>query len=371
MFEVTQETPNSSNILTEDALNFLSKFTSAFEDRRKQLLDERENTQKSIDSGDFLGFPTDTSVREKEWQVVPPPSDVAQRHVEITGPVDRKMIINALNSGADVFMADFEDSTSPTWENIINGHNNLIDANNRNIELVDEAKGKTYTLNPESQTSLFVRPRGLHLLEKNVLVDGSPISASIFDFAMYVYHNYQSRLDAGLGVYFYIPKLENANESQLWDDMFTLAEDELGIPRSSIRATVLLETISASYEIEEMLYSLREHSLGMNAGRWDYIFSAIKRHRNVDGIIFPDRSQITMTVPFMKAYTELLVESCHKRGAHAIGGMSAFIPNRKDPEVTEKAFENVKNDKLREATMGFDGSWVCLLYTSPSPRDDL
>ena len=197
MFEVTQETPNSSNILTEDALNFLSKFTSAFEDRRKQLLDERENTQKSIDSGDFLGFPTDTSVREKEWQVVPPPSDVAQRHVEITGPVDRKMIINALNSGADVFMADFEDSTSPTWENIINGHNNLIDANNRNNELVDEAKGKTYTLNPESQTSLFVRPRGLHLLEKNVLVDGSPISASIFDFAMYVYHNYQSRLDAG------------------------------------------------------------------------------------------------------------------------------------------------------------------------------
>ena len=358
MFEITQETSNSSKILTEDALSFLNKFTTAFEDRRKQLLDEREDTQKSIDSGNFMSFPSDTSVRDKDWQVVPPPSDVAQRHVEITGPVDRKMIINAMNSGADVFMADFEDSTSPTWENIINGHNNLIDANNRNIELIDEAKGKTYALNPESQTSLFVRPRGLHLLEKNVLMDGSPISASIFDFAMYVYHNHKSRLDAGLGIYFYIPKLENANESQLWDDMFTLAEDELGIPRSSIRATVLLETISASYEIEEMLYSLREHSLGMNAGRWDYIFSAIKRHRNVDGIIFPDRSQITMTVPFMKAYTELLVESCHKRGAHAIGGMSAFIPNRKDPEVTEKAFENVKNDKLREATMGFDGSWV-------------
>ena len=358
MFEITQETSNSSKILTEDALSFLNKFTTVFEDRRKQLLDERENTQKSIDSGNFMSFPSDTSVRDKDWQVVPPPSDVAQRHVEITGPVDRKMIINAMNSGADVFMADFEDSTSPTWENIINGHNNLIDANNRNIELIDEAKGKTYALNPESQTSLFVRPRGLHLLEKNVLMDGSPISASIFDFAMYVYHNHKSRLDAGLGIYFYIPKLENANESQLWDDMFTLAEDELGIPRSSIRATVLLETISASYEIEEMLYSLREHSLGMNAGRWDYIFSAIKRHRNVDGIIFPDRSQITMTVPFMKAYTELLVESCHKRGAHAIGGMSAFIPNRKDPEVTEKAFENVKNDKLREANMGFDGSWV-------------
>ncbi|MEL1224390.1 MAG: malate synthase A [Candidatus Neomarinimicrobiota bacterium] len=322
------------------------------------MLEDRENTQKSIDSGIFMSFPSDTSIRDKGWQVVPPPSDVAQRHVEITGPVDRKMIINAMNSGADVFMADFEDSTSPTWENIINGHNNLIDANNRNIELVDEAKGKTYALNPESQTSLFVRPRGLHLLEKNLLMDGSPVSASIFDFAMYVYHNHKSRLDAGLGIYFYIPKLENANESQLWDDMFTLAEDELKIPRSSIRATVLLETISASYEIEEMLYTLREHSLGMNAGRWDYIFSAIKRHRNVDGIIFPDRSQITMTVPFMKAYTELLVESCHKRGAHAIGGMSAFIPNRKDPEITKKAFENVKNDKLREANMGFDGSWV-------------
>ena len=358
MFEIKHETSHTSEILTEDALVFLSKFTSKFENRRQQLLAEREETQKSIDSGNFMSFPEDTSIRDGDWKVVPPPSDVAQRHVEITGPVDRKMIINALNSGADVFMADFEDSTSPTWENIINGHINLIDANNRSIELIDEAKGKTYSLSPDSETSLFVRPRGLHLLEKNVLIDGVPISASIFDFAMYVYHNHKQRLENGLGIYFYVPKLENANESQLWDDMFTLAEDELGIPRSSIRATVLLETISASYEIEEMLYSLKEHSLGMNAGRWDYIFSAIKRHRNVEGIIFPDRSQITMTVPFMKAYTELLVESCHKRGAHAIGGMSAFIPNRKDPEVTEKAFENVKNDKLREATMGFDGSWV-------------
>jgi malate synthase len=358
MFDIKHETSHTSKILTDDALLFLSKFTSKFENRRQQLLTEREETQKSIDSGNFMSFPEDTSIRDGDWQVVPPPSDVAQRHVEITGPVDRKMIINALNSGADVFMADFEDSTSPTWENIINGHINLIDANNRSIELIDDAKGKTYSLSPDSETSLFVRPRGLHLLEKNVMIDGIPISASIFDFAMYVYHNHKQRLENGLGIYFYVPKLENANESKLWDDMFTLAEDELGIPRSSIRATVLLETISASYEIEEMLYSLKEHSLGMNAGRWDYIFSAIKRHRNVEGIIFPDRSQITMTVPFMKAYTELLVESCHKRGAHAIGGMSAFIPNRKDPEVTEKAFENVKNDKLREATMGFDGSWV-------------
>ena len=358
MFEIKHETSHTSEILTDDALIFLSKFTSKFENRRQQLLAEREETQKSIDAGNYMSFPEDTSIRDGDWKVVPPPSDVAQRHVEITGPVDRKMIINALNSGADVFMADFEDSTSPTWENIINGHINLIDANNRSVELIDETKGKTYSLSPDSETSLFVRPRGLHLLEKNVMMDGSPISASIFDFAMYVYHNHKQRLENGLGIYFYVPKLENANESQLWDDMFTLAEDELGIPRSSIRATVLLETISASYEIEEMLYSLKDHSLGMNAGRWDYIFSAIKRHRNLEGIIFPDRSQITMTVPFMKAYTELLVESCHKRGAHAIGGMSAFIPNRKDPEVTEKAFENVKNDKLREATMGFDGSWV-------------
>ena len=358
MFEIKHETSHTSEILTDDALIFLSKFTSKFENRRQQLLAEREETQKSIDAGNFMSFPEDTSIRDGDWKVVPPPSDVAQRHVEITGPVDRKMIINALNSRADVFMADFEDSTSPTWENIINGHINLIDANNRSIELIDETKGKTYSLSPDSETSLFVRPRGLHLLEKNVMMDGSPISASIFDFAMYVYHNHKQRLENGLGIYFYVPKLENANESQLWDDMFTLAEDELGIPRSCIRATVLLETISASYEIEEMLYSLKDHSLGMNAGRWDYIFSAIKRHRNLEGIIFPDRSQITMTVPFMKAYTELLVESCHKRGAHAIGGMSAFIPNRKDPEVTEKAFENVKNDKLREATMGFDGSWV-------------
>ena len=357
MFEVN-DSVNSENILNDDSLRFFEKFITSFEERRKELLEKRSKTQEFISNGGRFSFPEDTSIRDSEWTVVPPPQDVANRNVEITGPVDRKMIINALNSGADVFMADFEDSTSPTWENIVNGHVNLIDANNRTIELIDESKGKTYTLNQDSQTSLFVRPRGLHLSEKNILMDGSPISASIFDFAMYVYHNYQSRLDAGLGIYFYIPKLENANESQLWDDMFTLAEDELGIPRSSIRATVLLETISASYEIEEMLYSLREHSLGMNAGRWDYIFSAIKRHRNVDGIIFPDRSQITMTVPFMKAYTELLVESCHKRGAHAIGGMSAFIPNRKDPEVTEKAFENVKNDKLREATMGFDGSWV-------------
>ena len=215
MFEITQETPQSSKILSEDALEFLSKFTSTFEKRRKQLLEDRENTQKSIDSGNFMSFPDDTSIRDKDWQVVPPPPDIAKRHVEITGPVDRKMIINAMNSGADVFMADFEDSTSPTWGNIIDGHNNLIDANNRDIELIDEAKGKTYALNPESQTSLFVRPRGLHLFEKNVLMDGIPISASIFDFAMYVYHNHQSRLNAGLGIYFYIPKLENANESQL------------------------------------------------------------------------------------------------------------------------------------------------------------
>ena len=268
------------------------------------------------------------------------------------------MIINALNSGADVFMADFEDSTSPTWQNILNGHINLIDANKRDISFENKEKGKSYSLNQESTTSLFVRPRGLHLLEKNVVYNNEPVSASIFDFCMYIFHNAQLRLDNDLGSYFYIPKLETAEESQLWDDMFTLAEKELNLPTSTIRATVLLETISASFEMDEILYSLKNHSLGMNAGRWDYIFSAIKRHRDVEGVIFPDRSQITMTVPFMKAYTQLLVQSLHKRGAHAIGGMSAFIPDRRNPEITEDAFTKVKNDKVREAEMGFDGSWV-------------
>lgn len=350
--------PEYQNILTNEALDFLEKICNKFEDTRQQILENRKRIQDSISSGNRLSFPENKEIREKEWTVTPPPDDVANRNVEITGPVDRKMIINALNSGADVFMADFEDSTSPTWKNIMDGQVNLLDANLRDLEFVDPKNKKTYSLNAESKTSLFVRPRGLHLNEKNFLIEGNPISGAFLDFALYAFHNSKLRLDNGIGTYFYIPKLENSLESKLWDDIFTFSEDELDLPRGTIRATVLLETISASFEIEEILFSLKEHSLGMNAGRWDYIFSAIKKHREIPGINFPDRSQITMTVPFMKAYTELLVQSCHKRGAHAIGGMSAFIPNRRDPEVTEQAFDQVKRDKEREVNMGFDGSWV-------------
>ena len=350
--------PEYQNILTNEALDFLEKICNKFEDTRQQILENRKRIQDSISSGNRLSFPENKEIREKEWTVTPPPDDVANRNVEITGPVDRKMIINALNSGADVFMADFEDSTSPTWKNIMDGQVNLLDANLRDLEFVDPKNKKTYSLNAESKTSLFVRPRGLHLNEKNFLIEGNPISGAFLDFALYAFHNSKLRLDNGIGTYFYIPKLENSLESKLWDNIFTFSEDELNLPRGTIRATVLLETISASFEIEEILFSLKEHSLGMNAGRWDYIFSAIKKHREIPGINFPDRSQITMTVPFMKAYTELLVQSCHKRGAHAIGGMSAFIPNRRDPEVTEQAFDQVKRDKEREVNMGFDGSWV-------------
>ena len=350
--------PEYQNILTNEALDFLEKICNKFEESRQQILENRKRIQDSISSGNRLSFPENKEIREKEWTVTPPPDDVANRNVEITGPVDRKMIINALNSGADVFMADFEDSTSPTWKNIMDGQVNLLDANLRDLEFVDPKNKKTYSLNAESKTSLFVRPRGLHLNEKNFLIEGNPISGAFLDFALYTFHNSKLRLDNGIGTYFYIPKLENSLESKLWDDIFTFSEDELDLPRGTIRATVLLETISASFEIEEILFSLKEHSLGMNAGRWDYIFSAIKKHREIPGINFPDRSQITMTVPFMKAYTELLVQSCHKRGAHAIGGMSAFIPNRRDPEVTEQAFDQVKRDKEREVNMGFDGSWV-------------
>ena len=357
MFKVNNSI-STEKILNDPSLKFLEKFIDLFEDRRKELLKKRTEVQSHISSGGKFSFPEDKTIREGNWKVVPPPQDVAKRNVEITGPVDRKMIINALNSGADVFMADFEDSTSPTWENIINGHTNLIDANKRNITFENKIKGKSYTLNQESTTSLFVRPRGLHLLEKNITYNSQHISASIFDFCMYIFHNAQIRLNDNLGSYFYIPKLESAEESQLWDDMFTFAETELNLPTSTIRATVLLETISASFEMDEIIYSLKNHSLGMNAGRWDYIFSAIKKHRDVEGVIFPDRSQITMTVPFMKAYTQLLVQSLHKRGAHAIGGMSAFIPDRHNPQITEDAFIKVKNDKIREAKMGFDGSWV-------------
>ena len=359
MIDINSEKKSQyQNILSDEAISFLEKVCSTFENTRQEILKNRVKMQNDISSGKRLSFPKDKKIREDNWKVTAPPADVANRNVEITGPVDRKMIINALNSGADVFMADFEDSTSPTWKNIMDGQVNLLDANLRDLEFVDPKNEKTYSLNPESNTSLFVRPRGLHLDDKNVLLNGAPISRAFIDFALYTFHNAKMRLENGIGTNNYIPKHENSSESQLWDDIFSFSEDELSLPRGTLRATVLLETISASFEIEEILYSLKEHSLGMNAGRWDYIFSAIKKHRDLPEINFPDRSQITMTVPFMKAYTELLVQSCHKRGAHAIGGMSAFIPNRRDPEITEKAIDQVKKDKEREVTMGFDGSWV-------------
>jgi malate synthase len=318
MFEINNN-KYSEKVVTKEFLSFFETFHTSFEEKRQELLISRIKTQKFLDNGGKFSFPDDKFIRDSEWLVAPPPKDVANRNVEITGPVDRKMIINALNSGADVFMADFEDSTTPTWNNIINGHINLIDANKKELSYQNVEKGKTYELDVNSKTSLFVRPRGLHLDEKNIIYDGSAVSASLFDFCLYIFHNANIRLKNGLGTYFYIPKLETAKESQLWEEVFILAEDKLNLPKSTIRATVLLETISASFEMEEIIYSLKDHSLGMNAGRWDYIFSAIKRFRNDKKIIFPDRNQITMTVPFMRSYTELLVQTLHKRGAHAIG----------------------------------------------------
>ncbi|HNB54340.1 MAG TPA: malate synthase A, partial [Anaerolineales bacterium] len=301
-------------------------------------------------------LPETKSIREEGWQVAPIPADLQQRWVEITGPVDRKMMINALNSGADVFMADFEDALSPTWNNLLEGHQNLMDAIRRTIELTTP-DGKSYRLNDQTAT-LMVRPRGWHLSEKHVHVDGEPISASLFDFGLYLYHNAHELMERGTGPYFYLAKLENHHEARLWNDAFNLAQDLLEIPRGTIRATVLIETILAAFEMEEILYELREHITGLNAGRWDYLFSVIKKFRNVPGFVLPDRGQVTMTVPFMRAYTERLVQVCHKHGAHAIGGMAAFIPSRKDEEVNRTAIEKVRQDKLRESGDGFDGTWV-------------
>lgn len=294
-------------------------------------------------------------MRGGSWQVAETPPDLQDRRVEITGPVDRKMIINALNSGAKVFMADFEDALSPTWDNVIQGQKNLYDAVRRQIDFVSP-EGKEYKLKDKVAT-LLVRPRGWHLVEKHVLVDGEPISASLFDFGLYFFHNAHELVRRGSGPYFYLPKLESHLEARLWNNVFNFAQDYVGLPRGTIRATVLIETILAAFEMEEILYELKEHAAGLNAGRWDYIFSCIKKFATT-APIFPDRAQVTMTVPFMKAYTELLVKSCHLHGAHAIGGMAAFIPSRKDPEVNERAFQQVRADKEREASQGFDGTWV-------------
>jgi len=320
------------------------------------------------DAGELPDFlPETQAIRTGDWKVADTPADLQKRHVEITGPTERKMMINALNSGADVFMADCEDALSPTWFNAVQGQINLRDAVRGEIRLVDEAKGKTYELG-EDLATLLVRPRGWHLVEKHVLVDGEPMSASLFDAGLYLFHNAKERLARGTAPYFYLPKLESHLEARLWNDVFVFAQDALGVPQGSVRTTVLIETILAAFEMEEILYELRDHAAGLNAGRWDYIFSVIKKFSS-SGKTLPDRGQITMTVPFMRAYTELLVRTCHTRGAHAIGGMSAFIPNRRDPEVTENALAKVRADKEREAGDGFDGSWVAHPDLVPVVKD--
>ena len=348
--------PSSSEILTPGALKFVADLHSTFNPTREQLLERRGARQADFDAGavpDFLADTTD--VRQGDWQVASTPADLQCRWVEITGPVDRKMMINAFNSGAQVFMADFEDALSPTWKNIIEGQNNLIDAVRRRLALDTEAK--SYRLNDEIAT-LLVRPRGWHLTEKHVEIDGRPISASLFDFGLFMFHNAKECLARGSGPYFYLPKLENHLEARLWNDVFTHAQAALGIPQGSIRATVLIETVLAAFEMEEILYELRDHAAGLNAGRWDYIFSLIKKFRKRRDLALPDRAQVTMAVPFMRAYTKLLVQTCHRRGAHAIGGMAAFIPNRRDAEVTRVALAKVTEDKERESGDGFDGTWI-------------
>jgi malate synthase len=346
-----------AQVLTPQALGFIAELERRFGPTRSALLQARAQRQEALDAGGALGFlPETAGVRQSEWQVAPVPTDLQNRRVEITGPVDRKMMINALNSGAPAFMVDFEDSNTPTWENLIEGHINLTDAIEQTIEFHQE-DGRVYKLG-DKVAVMLLRPRGWHLPEKHVLVDGQPMSGSLFDFGVYFFRNAKRLLERGSGPYFYLPKLESHREARLWNDVFVYAQEQLGIPRRTIKATVLIETISAAFEMEEILYELRDHSAGLNAGRWDYIFSCIKKFRTHPDKVLPDRVQVTMTVPFMRAYTELLVKTCHKRGAFAMGGMAAFIPSRRNPEINEIALSRVREDKLRESRDGFDGTWV-------------
>lgn len=339
-------------ILTPDAKAFITRLHRTFDKRRKALLSDRKKRQREFDIGKLPDFLKAT----ESWQIAPVPNDLEDRRVEITGPVDAKMMINALNSGANVYMADFEDSLSPRWDKVITGQKNLIDAVRKKLEFASP-DGKRYELN-EKIATLLVRPRGWHLDEKHFCVDGKPVSASLFDFGLYFFHNAAERLKQGTAPYFYLPKLESHLEARLWNDVFSFSEETFKVPRGTIKATVLIETIVAAFEMDEILYELKEHIVGLNAGRWDYLFSIIKKFRNQKDFIFPDRARLTMTLPFMRAYTNLLVQTCHQRGAHAIGGMSAFVPNRKDPAVNERAFAEVRSDKEREAQDGFDGTWV-------------
>jgi malate synthase len=350
--------PGYEDVLNEEALRFLVALQRSFNHRRKVLLLEREQYQQRIDQGWKPGFlPETKSIREGKWTIDPVPDDLQDRRVEITGPVDRKMIINALNSGATVFMADFEDSNAPNWRNVIEGQINLSDAIHGSISFNNLDNGKVYTLDARIAT-LMIRPRGWHLEEKHILIDGEPASASLVDFGLFFFRNARRLINKGSGPYFYLPKLEHHKEARLWNDVFVFAQDYCGIPQGTIKATVLVETILASFQLHEILYELRHHSAGMNCGRWDYIFSFIKKFRNSPGYVFPDRAQVTMTVPCMRTYTQLVIKTCHERGAHAIGGMAAQIPVKNNPVANNAAIEKVRADKLREVKDGHDGTWV-------------
>ncbi|MFJ2574312.1 malate synthase A [Streptomyces halstedii] len=354
--------PRQDEVLTDAALAFVAELHRRFTPRRDELLARRTERRAEIARTSTLDFlPETQAIRvDDTWKVAPAPAALEDRRVEITGPTDRKMTINALNSGARVWLADFEDASAPTWENVVTGQLNLIDAYTRNIDFTDPRSGKAYALKPaEELATVVTRPRGWHLDERHLQLDGTPVPGALVDFGLYFFHNAQRLIDLGKGPYFYLPKTESHLEARLWNDVFVFAQDYVGIPQGTVRATVLIETITAAYEMEEILYELRDHASGLNAGRWDYLFSIVKNFRDGGSkFVLPDRNLVTMTAPFMRAYTELLVRTCHKRGAHAIGGMAAFIPSRRDPEVNKAAFEKVKADKDREANDGFDGSWV-------------
>jgi len=345
-------------ILSDEALAFVALLHRNFEEQRRRLLKLREERQKSFDAGVLPDFLDETRhVRQGEWTVAPIPADLQDRRVEITGPVDRKMIINALNCGAKVFMADFEDASSPTWSNMIDGQINLKDRWANAIDFTDPNNGKTYALSDDPAV-LLVRPRGWHLMEDHLIVDGDPVAGGLFDFGLYFFHNAKNQIAAGSGPYFYLPKMESHLEARLWNDVFALAQEQLGIPNGTVKVTVLIETLPAAFEMDEILYELKDHMAGLNCGRWDYIFSFIKTFRNNADFILPDRGQVVMGDAFLRAYSQLLIKTCHRRGAFAMGGMAAAIPNRRDPEANEKALANVRADKEREANSGHDGTWV-------------
>src|SRR5438874_3041927 len=344
-------------ILTPDALSFIAKLHRAFESRRRECLQRRQDRQQAFDCGESLDFLTETKhIREADWSCAPIPRDLQDRRVEITGPTDRKMVINALNSGAKVFMADFEDANAPTWANMVEGQINLRDAIRRTITFTNP-QGKEYRLN-ERTAVLFVRPRGWHLHEKHLLVDGEPASGAFFDFGLFFFHNVRALIAKGSGPYFYLPKLESHLEARLWNDVLVAAQDALGVPRGTIRATVLIETIPAAFEMDEILYELRDHAAGLNCGRWDYIFSFIKKFRSRPEFVLPDRARVTMDRHFLKSYVDLLIRTCHRRGIHAMGGMAAQIPIKGDAAANAKALDKVWQDKIREVHAGHDGTWV-------------